>query len=262
MNKLKYIRLYTILIVLTVLCILTLNGCSAYDYASISKKVQEVYPGFLEGYLSPDYLPNSLEILPPPPEEGSPAFELDMQMSEYTLQSQDTSLWQQAIHDAHFEFPNALDGFSTILDMQISEDDTPYLYMLLRRTLTDANLSTFAAKSYYNRVRPFMVNEQPICTPEMEEQIRNNGSYPSGHTATGWTWALILCEIFPEHANAILKRGREYGESRIICNVHWYSDVVEGRFMGTSTVAALHGNSTFLHDIKMAKREIARLKSR
>jgi acid phosphatase (class A) len=46
-------------------------------------------------------------------------------------------------------------------------------------------------------------------------------SYPSGHTAIGLAWALILCELFPENANLILDRGRAFGESRVVCNVHW-----------------------------------------
>ena len=76
--------------------------------------------------------------------------------------------------------------------------------MLLRRTLADAGLSTYTAKNNYQRKRAFMVNEKPICTPEEAEGLRKDGSYPSGHTAIGWAWALILSEIAPERADAIL----------------------------------------------------------
>ncbi len=40
-----------------------------------------------------------------------------------------------------------------------------------------------------------MENNAPVCTPEDEEKLRKDGSYPSGHTALGWAWALILTEI-------------------------------------------------------------------
>ena len=33
--------------------------------------------------------------------------------------------------------------------------NTPHLYMLLRRTLTDAGLSTYAAKNHYHRGRDY-----------------------------------------------------------------------------------------------------------
>ena len=53
------------------------------------------------------------------------------------------------------------------------------------------------------------------------------------------TWALILAALVPEKATPILVRGRAYGESRIVCGVHWLSDVVAGRLTGTAVFAAL-----------------------
>ena len=37
-----------------------------------------------------------------------------------------------------------------------------------------------------------MLDGQPICTPEKEQSLRAQGSYPSGHTSIGWAWALVL----------------------------------------------------------------------
>jgi len=82
-----------------------------------------------------------------------------------------------------------------------------------------------------------------------------DGSYPSGHTAIGWAWALILAEIAPDRADMILARGRAFGESRNICNVHWHSDVAEGRFMGAATVARLHADPVFCAELDKAKSE-------
>jgi hypothetical protein len=142
------------------------------------------------------------------------------------------------------------------------EHDTPHLYMLLRRTLADAGLSTYTAKNHYQRMRPFMVNKEPTCTPEEEGHLKKDGSYPSGHTAIGWTWALILAEIAPERADAILARGRAFGESRVVCNVHWPSDVVEGRFMGAAAVARLHADTAFRAELEAAKAEYTSARAR
>ena len=89
-----------------------------------------------------------------------------------------------------------------------------------------------------------------------------DGSYPSGHTAIGWAWALILCEIAPEQTDAILARGRAFGQSRVICNVHWHSDVVEGRFMGAAAVARLHVDPAFRAEIEAAKAELAAVRAK
>ncbi|NPD44250.1 MULTISPECIES: hypothetical protein [unclassified Lentimicrobium] len=41
--------------------------------------------------------------------------------------------------------------------------------------------------------------------------------------------------------------------------MHWHSDVVYGRMMGTATVAVLHYNSDFIIDLEAAKAEIRKL---
>jgi len=212
-------------------------------------------PGILAGYLDTEALPNSLELIPPPPGEGSAAFALDEEVIRKVLPLRDTPRWNLAIEDANLDFPEALGAFSCALGIPITDKDTPHLCMLLRRSGADAGLSTYTAKKHYQRKRPFMVNGEPVCTPEKEELLRKDGSYPSGHTALGWAWALILTEIAPDRANAILARGRAFGESRSVCNVHWHSDVVEGRFMGAAKVARLHADPVFCAQLEAAKAE-------
>jgi acid phosphatase (class A) len=143
----------------------------------------------------------------------------------------------------------------------ISEERTPHLYLLLRRTLTDVGLSTYAAKNHYQRERPFLLNEEAICTPDEQAEIEKDGSYPSGHTAVGWAWALMLSELVPERTDAILARGVAYGESRNVCNVHWYSDVVQGKVIGAGTVARLHAEPDFRADMDAARSELANVRA-
>ena len=245
-------------IVLVLICVGMMMGCAGFQKQG-PDSVPEIMPGILAGYLNRDALPNSLALLPPPPAEGSAAQALDDEISKDSLALRGTPRWTVAIQDAELRFPEAADTFSCALGIPISEENTPHLYMLLRRTLADAGLSTYTAKNQYQRKRPFMMNGAPVCTPEEETKLRKDGSYPSGHTAIGWAWALVLAEIAPDRADAILARGRAFGESRIICNVHWHSDVVEGRFMGAATVARLHADPQFCANLKAAKAEYAKV---
>ena len=228
---------------------------------SLSKNIPEISKGILKGYLTEQELPNSLKLVSPPPEEGSAAYALDLEIAAMYVASGDEARKEQAAKDAVLHFPEATEAFNIILSTKISEETTPNLYMILRRTVADAGLSTYAAKNHYQRKRPYMVNNAPICTPEEEEGLRKDGSYPSGHTAIGWAWALILAEVFPDEADAILIRGKEFGISRNVCNVHWHSDVLAGRIMGTATVAKLHANEDFIIDLAAAKEEIRLLKA-
>ena len=217
--------------------------------------------GLLEGYLPPASVPDSLKLLPPPPQQGSLAYELDVANAESTFPLQGTPRWEVAAIDANLHFPEAAAIYSCTLGVPISEEGTPRLYTLLRRTLSDAGLATYKAKNNYQRPRPFMVNGKPICTPDEETLLRGDGSYPSGHTAAGWAWALILSEIAPERRDAILARGVEYGKSRYMCNVHWLSDVQASQVIASGTVAQLHNDPVFRSDLRAARAEVQALRS-
>jgi acid phosphatase (class A) len=173
-----------------------------------------------------------------------------------------TPRWELATQDAELKFPQAAETFSCAINAPITEKDTPHLYIMMRRTLTDAGLSTYTAKNQYKRTRPFVVYKDTTCFPDEEKRLINDGSYPSGHASIGWAWALILSEIDPEHTNAILTRGRAFGESRVVCGVHWQSDVTEGQFIGASTVARLHADPVFRADIEAAKAELAAVRAK
>ena len=214
-------------------------------------------PGFLPGYLATNQLPNSLALLPPPPAAGSAALALDEAISTRSLALRDTPRWMLATSDADLHFPHAASTFSCALNAPISELEMPRLYRLLRRTLTDFGLSTYAAKNHYNRPRPFLWNKAPICTPAEQAFLEKDGSYPSGHTAAGWGWALVLSELAPERTDALLARGLAFGESRNAGNAHWHSDVVQGRTMAAATLARLHAEPTFRADLEAARAELA-----
>jgi acid phosphatase (class A) len=214
------------------------------------------------GYLPNDALPNSLALLPPPPAAGSPAFANDEEVHKNAAPLRDTPRYRLAALDAELVFPRAADAFACTLGVPIDAQHTPRLYRLLQKTETDAGLSTSGAKNQYKRVRPFVVHDEPSCSPQDEARLRNNGSYPSGHTAIGWTWALVLAEIDPAHADAILARGRSYGESRLVCNVHWQSDVLEGRFLGAAVASRLHSIPEFRQDVEAAREDLVKTRAK
>jgi acid phosphatase (class A) len=186
---------------------------------------------------------------------------LDDEIYRKTRELRDTPRWVLAREDADMVFPQAAAVFSCALNAPITEEDTPHLLILMRRAMSDAVQSTFPAKNHFKRPRPFAVKREASCTPEWESRLRDD-SYPSGHAAFGWAWALILCEIDPDHTDAILRRGLSLGQSRVICGVHWQSDVMAGYLVGAATVARLHADPSFRADLEAAKAELAAVRAK
>ena len=160
----------------------------------------ETSPGILKGYLPKEAVPDSAALLPPPPAMGSAAEALDQEIARENLTLRGTPRWKLASMDADLRFPSAAGDFSCALGAPVTEQDTPRLYVMLQRIMTDAGAATGAAKNKYRHARPFMLDSQPTCAPDQEPVLRTSGSYPSGHTAIGWAWALVLSEASPDRA--------------------------------------------------------------
>jgi len=250
----KLQRRFPALLILVFLTVMA--GCAGVT------PVSKTYPAVLEGYLPKDKLPNSLTLLPAPPADDSAAFAADQEAFRASRHLMNGPRWAQAARDADLRFPEAPETFSCALDAPITQEAMPNLHALMKRSLMDAGHATVAAKNHYKRPRPFVVNKETSCTPEDEASLAKNGSYPSGHTSAGWTWALILAEIAPDRADAILSRGYAFGQSRVICGVHWQSDVHAGRVIAAAVVAKLHADPVFLAQLAAAKKELATARSK
>lgn len=233
-----------------------LTGCASLGAPTPPTVLPEVRPGYVAGYLEPGELPASLKILPAPPASGSAALAADEETYRSTRALRGSVRWAQAAADADLAFPQATRHFSCGLGIPISAEATPHLNMLLRRVRMDASRATDKAKDHYKRQRPFMVAGDAICTPHEQARFKPD-SYPSGHSSIGWAWALVLAELAPDRADALYARGLSFGQSRVVCGVHWQSDVEAGRVIGAATVSRLHANSVFLAQMAAAREEIA-----
>ena len=242
-----------------VLWLSILFGASAVSSASeidVTAPAPDIGHGLVQGYLHDQKPIDSVVFVPAPPETGSKWQAADDAISQDTMKLRSSARWDLAAQDAVLTFPEAAGIFQCSLGMKITEERTPALYRLLQRSLTDFGLATYPAKKAYQRPRPFLINGEDICTPGDFELLKTDGSYPSGHSAIGWGWALVLSQLAPEHAEQILARGRAYAQSRIICNVHWKSDTEAGMSVGSAAFARLQNDALFQATMAAAREEI------
>lgn len=231
-----------------------LAGCAAGQ-----TPVSTFWTGFRDhphGYLSAEGAPNAAAFLPPPPEAGSLREQDDIAAYRATRALAGSPRWDQARADNEIETPGAPRVFEEALGVRFAPERMPTLTRLLGRMLADLETIQTPAKRSFTRPRPFVTEPAQTCiTPE--PWLAASGSYPSGHSALGWAWALVLAEMAPDRADAILARGLAYGESRKICGVHYASDVEAGRVVGAALVAALKADPAFQADFAVAARELA-----
>lgn len=215
---------------------------------------------FPKGFLDPKALPDSLALLPPPPAEGTSAKDADQEAFRAAMAAPPDRQALAASDADLSSWAHIISSFEPIVGTSLSDGSKPNTEMLLRRSITDGGLSTYAAKNNYQRVRPFVQNNTSTCRPEDEPLLRKDGSYPSGHTAIGWMLALVLTDLFPGKENTILQRGYEFGQSRVVCRAHWMSDTVSGRTIAAATYARLQSDTTFIAQRDLARKEVAAAK--
>lgn len=214
-------------------------------------------------YFQPEELPDMRKWLPAPPAVGSAEFQYDIARHEWGKQQrQNKERAAEAIRHADSTVDNFCAVFSKPFGIEISKENTPEIFLLLKDAISTCAKITVRAKDTYARQRPFLYFKEHTLVPQHEANLGKSGSYPSGHTTRGWAAALILLEINPDAADALVEMGYQQGESRIITGYHWQSDVTAARCAAAVAVAKLHTHERFLRQMKRAKKEFARIQRR
>ena len=108
------------------------------------------------------------------------------------------------------------------------------------------------AKKTWARPRPPLADPSIVsCT-----KLGKSGAYPSGHATSGYLWGIVLAQMVPEKSAAIFARAAEFGHSRIVCGVHYPTDIEAGRISATAIAATLMSNPVFKSEFGSARAEI------
>lgn len=207
-------------------------------------------------YFELNQLPKLIDIMPPPPAFDSPEFANDVVRYGWGKQQrQDADRVALAIADAEWDDHAKLylqwkDAFG----LEINETDTPEIWKLMETSLATTDPMRKETKAFYSRQRPFERFDDSMPSHE-EDDLRGEGSYPSGHSLRGWGISLLLAQIAPDRADKIFIRGWDYCNSRVIVGAHWQSDVDASRTAASIGFCALQGSEDFIAQMKKAQKE-------
>ena len=234
---------------------ITSLAAAAIVALATTPSAQNAQPQAPAGYLTSGDL-DGTALLGPPPAAGTARALADAARYAGTRSLAGTPRFALAARDDDLR-AGTLQRFSCAVGITLSPGATPRTLRMLAAVERDVRTVGQPAKDHYGRRRPALDNDAPLCVPRAP-WMEKNASYPSGHAMIGWSWALILAEIVPARANVILRSGKAYGDSRVICGVHYESDVEAGRLLAAAMVARLHAKAQFLGDEAAARTELRR----
>ena len=107
-------------------------------------------------------------------------------------------------------------------------------------------------KAAFHRPRPYQFDTtlHPVCkTSEVPD------SYPSGHGVSGYLLAFTVAQIVPEKRTEILARADEYAHNRLVCGVHYPSDLAASRSVAYAVFGYMMATPRFQVDLAAARTE-------
>jgi len=200
------------------------------------------------------YLPgitaDFVAIFPPPPSADSAATraELDELLA---LQSKRTDA---EVNAARRDRKTEVERFYGALGFAPgTEPDLPLLHGLAERVEDDIRPYVRAAKNRFRRLRPYEIEERlEPCIVD----VRGDLSYPSGHANYGYVMAYLLKELVPERATELTARADEFARQRMVCGVHFKSDLEAGRRGAEWLVRALLASEAYRVAAQSARTEL------
>jgi acid phosphatase (class A) len=142
-------------------------------------------------------------------------------------------------------------AFSTVLGKEFNAENLPLTAKLMEQANDDDRAVTGAGKKIWNRVRPSLADSRVKPCVALE----HSGSFPSGHASRGMMWAELLAEIFPKDRSALIARGKQIGDDRVLAGMHYPSDVVAGQKVGAEVARKLLENPQFKEEFEKVKQE-------
>jgi acid phosphatase (class A) len=188
-------------------------------------------------------------LTPAPPAPGSEPDRQDMKEVLLAQRTRTSAQIQQAQADDKQE---DIFIFASILGPKFNAAELP-LTAALSQHLRDASaIVNPPLKLRFGRPRPFVASTQvhPVC-----EKTASN-SFPSGHSMVGTLEALALTQILPERSPEVLHRLDQYTHNRVVCGVHYPSDIASSRIIASSLFGLIAASPAFQSELASARTEI------
>jgi acid phosphatase (class A) len=193
---------------------------------------------------------NANVLLSAPPAAGSATAQADLAEVHRAEQVRTPA---QAITAKADEDEENIFAFKTVFGPGFNAQALPVTAALGAHVKNEEGVVAGQLKALFERPRPYQIDSSlhPVCKVET-----THDSYPSGHAFVGYLSAFTLAEIAPEKKDAILARADEYAHNRVVCGVHYPSDVEASRRASYVVFGYMMATPRFQKDLAEAREEM------
>ncbi len=200
-------------------------------------------------FLTADQVQAATRLAPPPPESSD---RQKAELAELHRLERDSTPERRAQASADGANETA-SMFAPALGPGFDLSKLPATAKMLGDVQHEEKLAASAGKAFWRRPRPFVDDPTLQSCSKTEKPLT---SYPSGHSTMAWSMATVLAAAWPAKAPAIMARAADYAESRVICGVHYRSDIEAGKRLGEQVGHDLLANPAFQAEEAAAAQEL------
>jgi acid phosphatase (class A) len=229
----------------TLLATVLLFCAAVFAQAPAAPRVQAASTGYYTQNAPPDLT----GIIPPPPAQDSDTTKAELAELHRIQQSRTPAQVAAAQDDDQHEDMFYL---RTVMGSGFTPGNLPLLKALSDRMESEGSAASHALKGEFKRPRPYQFDTtlHPVC-----ETVAQPNSYPSGHSIVSSLDAFVLARMVPEKSREILKRADDYAHNRMVCGVHYASDLAAGREVAYVLFGYLMAQPRFQNDLAAARAE-------
>ena len=193
---------------------------------------------------------HAFEILPAPPANDSARTKSELARLHKFEETRTPAEVEQAKWDDKNEHVFI---YKTVFGETFDAEHFPALAAFAKRVRGDEGLNTNVAKDGFHRPRPYNFDKtlHPVCETKTKDD-----SYPSGHATSGYLLALTLIDLVPERRDDILARADNYARNRLVCGVHYSSDVQASKLLAYAMHAIMAQNPDYRAEAVPARQEL------
>jgi acid phosphatase (class A) len=143
--------------------------------------------------------------------------------------------------------------YRSIYGSWFTPGNLPVLASLSADVHNEEGIATASLKAGFARPRPYQLDPSlhPVCKLTTEAN-----SYPSGHTLSGYLLGYTLAYLTPEKKDLILARTDEYAYNRLVCGVHYPSDVEASKALAAAMFGVMLLSPAFQQRLRDAQNEL------